>query len=109
MPNLQSLQTISNCCGGDTSTDAPLLDRDSMPGELVIRRESCRVGRLGDLAVLGQFLEKGSVSPTAFNAIYPQFAVGIHLQGVDPKGDRNQQMRDMRKTPLLTCFPAGRE
>jgi hypothetical protein len=49
----------------------PLLDRDSVPGELVIRRESRGVSRLGDLAVLGSFLgrEQSTLVPLAPHAI----------------------------------------
>jgi hypothetical protein len=49
----------------------PLLDRNSVPRELVIGRESCGVGRLGDLAVLGSFLEQeqSTLVPLAPHAI----------------------------------------
>lgn len=38
--------------------DIPLLDGHPVPGELVIRRETRRVGRLGNLSLLGRFLTR---------------------------------------------------
>lgn len=54
----ESIHVISGCCRQCSQDHAPLLDRDSMPRELVIRRESRGMSRLGDLAVLGHFLER---------------------------------------------------